>query len=253
MVFSAQCRLLGGGHGVPVTTPRFSTSSSSSSLSVPYPRCVITRASSSSSPPVESSPAAAATSSSTALEAVPEPESASMSTLEIPPRAGPTSTSLVSRTPQIVLPDGAVALAQVNHYRILKIPYGSTSDMIIQAYKDRVEEVKSREKELGKEATEDQFRALKASYDILNSEEERRVYDWVLQRYENRLNDSYIWPYQTDITQKYTNKEPPPVLRSFDQEGNNRVGLFLLGWVIISIIFGVTMKTWVPYPHWRNL
>ncbi|CAM6102867.1 unnamed protein product [Calypogeia fissa] len=259
MAFSAQCHLLGPGLALPPVRAPSISSSSTSLFAIPH-RFVRIRASSSSS----SSVADSSTDDAAASSAVPvsepesaavvsEPESAGISTLDIPPPAAPTSMSLVSRTKELVLAEGAAGLAQVDHYRVLKIPFGSSVEKIAEAYKNRVEELKALENEIGKEAVDEELRSLQVSYNILNSEEERKVYDWVLQRYNHRLRDTYIWPYETDITQRYTNKEPPPVMRSFDQEGNNRLGLFLLGWVIISIIFSATMNTWIRYPHYRNL
>lgn len=53
---------------------------------------------------------------------------------------------------------------------------------------------------------------LQISFEILSSDEERRVYDWALQRYDNRQG-TYIWPYETDITQRYNPEEVPLVVR----------------------------------------
>ncbi|KAG6554336.1 hypothetical protein Mapa_004252 [Marchantia paleacea] len=154
-------------------------------------------------------------------------------------------TSLVSRTPQLDSLEGTAGVLKVNHYSVLRVPVGASTLQIAQAFKERCDEV-MQNNAVDDEASKAELRALQASFETLTTTEERRVYDWALQRYENR-EGSYIWPYETDITQKYTGKDTPAVMRSFDEEGNNKLATFLLGWLAISVLFSVTMKTWIPY------
>lgn len=47
------------------------------------------------------------------------------------------------------------------------------------------------------------------SYNILSSEEERRLYDWSLARSERP--ERYVWPFEVDITETPTQPPPPKV------------------------------------------
>ncbi|KAL2643280.1 hypothetical protein R1flu_010867 [Riccia fluitans] len=154
-------------------------------------------------------------------------------------------TSLVSRTSQLDSLEGAAGIVKVNHYAILGVPVGASTSQIAQAFKARCEKVMDR-KDQDEEASKAELRSLQIAFEVLTSEEERRVYDWALKRYENR-EGSYIWPYETDITQRYNPKEIPAVMRSFDEEGNQKVATFLLGWLVIAFLMSATMKTWIPY------
>lgn len=40
------------------------------------------------------------------------------------------------------------------------------------------------------------------SLDVLTSEEARRLYDWGVQRALRGDADDYVWPFETDVTQK---------------------------------------------------
>lgn len=50
------------------------------------------------------------------------------------------------------------------------------------------------------------------AHSILSSVEDRRLYDWSLAR--NGNPDSYVWPFEVDITQTPTESPPPQVLYS---------------------------------------
>ncbi|KAL3696529.1 hypothetical protein R1sor_010605 [Riccia sorocarpa] len=154
------------------------------------------------------------------------------------------STSLVSRAPQLDTLEGTAEIVKVNHYAILGVPVGASTSQIRQAFKARCEKVMET-KDQDEETSKAELRSLQIAFEVLTSEEERRVYDWALERYENR-EGTYIWPYETDVTQRYNPKEIPPVMRSFDEEGNKKVANFLLGWLVIAFLMSATMKTWIP-------
>ena len=129
-----------------------------------------------------------------------------------------------------------IAITDVDHYGRLGIPRNCPYDQVAVAYKDRIEELKKQgleEEELNK-----QVELLRESYNILSSEEERRMYDWSLARSGNR--DRYVWPFETDITQKPQGNPPP---QEPENVGPTRiVGYFILGWLVLSFVLSIALN-----------
>eukprot|EP00850_Spirogloea_muscicola_P011718 SM000073S21494 [mRNA] locus=s73:619422:622533:- [translate_table: standard] len=57
-------------------------------------------------------------------------------------------------------------------------------------------------------AARQQLRLLEDALDLLTSDEERRLYDWALERQGNS-GGQYVWPYEADITQSQVQGTPP--------------------------------------------
>ncbi|XP_068660833.1 NAD(P)H-quinone oxidoreductase subunit U, chloroplastic [Aristolochia californica] len=129
-----------------------------------------------------------------------------------------------------------IAITSVDHYARLGIPRGTSYKQVIDAYKQRCEELMDRgleEEELNKE-----MELIKESYAILSSEEERRLYDWSLARSE--MPDRYVWPFEVDITQTPT--QPPPPKEPEDVIPTRILGYVLFGWLILSFVLSIALK-----------
>ncbi|KAF8401069.1 hypothetical protein HHK36_014372 [Tetracentron sinense] len=129
-----------------------------------------------------------------------------------------------------------IAITEADHYGRLGIQAGCPYDQVIVAYKKKCEELMNQgldEEELGKK-----LQLLKESYSILSSEEDRRLYDWSLARSEKP--DRYVWPFETDITQRQT-RIPPP--QEPEDVGPTRlVGYFMLGWLVLSFTLSIALN-----------
>ncbi|KAI3468065.1 hypothetical protein Pfo_024728 [Paulownia fortunei] len=121
-----------------------------------------------------------------------------------------------------------IAITDADHYGRLGLRTGCSYDQVSVAYENKVTEVMNKgqdEEQLSKE-----LELLKESHSILSSVEERRLYDWSLAR--SGKPDTYMWPFEVDITQTPTGTPPP---QEPEDEGPTRlVGYFILSWLILS-------------------
>uniref|UniRef100_A0A0F7H1N4 Chaperone DnaJ-domain superfamily protein n=1 Tax=Masdevallia picturata TaxID=125444 RepID=A0A0F7H1N4_9ASPA len=129
-----------------------------------------------------------------------------------------------------------IEITNVDHYVRLGIARGDSYDKVNLTYQKMCEEVMNQE--LDEEEVNKRLDILKESYEILSSEEERRLYDWSLAR--NEMPDRYVWPFEVDITQTPTQPPPPP--EPEDIEPTKLVGYFFLGWFVLSVILAVTIN-----------
>nr|CAD1822578.1 unnamed protein product [Ananas comosus var. bracteatus] len=129
-----------------------------------------------------------------------------------------------------------LAITDVDHYGRLGISKGTSYDQVNVAFKKKQEELMN--KELDEEEAKKELELLKESYNILSSEEERRLYDWSLARSERP--ERYVWPFEVDITQTPT--QPPPPKEPEDVEPTRLVGYFFLAWLILSFALSVTLN-----------
>ncbi|KAL2925842.1 NAD(P)H-quinone oxidoreductase subunit U chloroplastic, partial [Bienertia sinuspersici] len=98
-----------------------------------------------------------------------------------------------------------IAITDVDHYARLGLRRGCSYDQVGAAYQNKVKELSN--KGLDEEEFSKELDLLKESYNILSSEEERRLYDWSLAR--NAAPDTYMWPFESDITQTPRGGTPP--------------------------------------------
>ncbi|GLT75973.1 hypothetical protein SLA2020_476610 [Shorea laevis] len=129
-----------------------------------------------------------------------------------------------------------IAITDVDHYGRLGLQRGCSYEQVTVAYKNKVQEVLNRgldEEQLSKE-----MELLKESYGILSSVEERRMYDWSLARSEQ--SDTYMWPFEVDITQTPT--EDPPPQEPEDVGPTRLVGYFILGWLVLSFALSIALN-----------
>lgn len=129
-----------------------------------------------------------------------------------------------------------VAITNADHYGRLGLKRGCSYDQVTTAYELKCEEL--RPQELDEEEASKQLGLLKESFDILSSEEERRLYDWSLAR--SGKPDRYMWPFEVDITQTPT--EPPPPQEPEDVGPTRLVGYFMLAWLILSVALSITLN-----------
>ncbi|MCO5547465.1 hypothetical protein L7F22_000915 [Adiantum nelumboides] len=101
------------------------------------------------------------------------------------------------------------ALITPDHYGILGLAPTASYQEVEIAYRRRCEGVL--QQGLSEEETRRRLIALKASYDVLSSEEERRMYDWSLAQQGKNPKEDYSWPFEVDITQSESDPFPPPV------------------------------------------
>ncbi|CAO2816633.1 unnamed protein product [Amaranthus hypochondriacus] len=130
-----------------------------------------------------------------------------------------------------------IAITDVDHYARLGLRRGCSYDQVRAAYGKKLEELSSQGLEEENFNTEAEL--LKESYNILSSEEERRLYDWSLAR--NEAPERFTWPFETDITQKPNFGTPPP------QEPENvgptiAVGYFTLGWLVLAFTLSIILN-----------
>ncbi|WOL11588.1 NAD(P)H-quinone oxidoreductase subunit U, chloroplastic [Canna indica] len=129
-----------------------------------------------------------------------------------------------------------IAITNADHYGRLGISRGTSYDLVEVAYEKKREELMN--KGLDEEETSKELEFLKESYEILSSEDERRLYDWSLARSEKP--DRYVWPFEVDITQTFTT--PPPPEEPEDVGPTRLVGYFFLAWLILSFALSVTLN-----------
>ncbi|XP_042395830.1 NAD(P)H-quinone oxidoreductase subunit U, chloroplastic-like [Zingiber officinale] len=129
-----------------------------------------------------------------------------------------------------------LAITDADHYGRLGISRKSSYDQIKVAYENKCEELMN--KGLDEAEKMEELELLKESYDILSSEEERRLYDWSLVRSEKP--DRYVWPFEVDRIKLST--EPPPAQEPEDVGPTRLVGYFFLAWLILSVALSVTIN-----------
>lgn len=139
------------------------------------------------------------------------------------------------------------SVSLVDHYRRLGVSPDATNAEIVKAFEARCRELTDAgtDQVLDEEAARQRLQDLEASLDVLTSEEARRLYDWGLQRAQRGETDVYVWPFETDLTQKnYTPGigNPPRPMTPIDDEGIAALGTFALAWFIISIVLSCTLK-----------
>ncbi|XP_024524124.1 NAD(P)H-quinone oxidoreductase subunit U, chloroplastic-like [Selaginella moellendorffii] len=128
-------------------------------------------------------------------------------------------------------------ITDVDHYARLQVPWQAPTSQIAAAFKERVDEVMAlKEDGWSDDAIRDQLQQLQQSFDVLTSERQRRLYDWSILQEKNK-NKRYVWPYEADITQKYSLPDPP--VDEEDMDAIRKVGYFFLGWFVLSIFLGV--------------
>ncbi|XP_014500168.1 NAD(P)H-quinone oxidoreductase subunit U, chloroplastic isoform X1 [Vigna radiata var. radiata] len=128
-------------------------------------------------------------------------------------------------------------ITDADHYGRLGVPRGCPFDMVGVAYKNKIQELKSQN--LEEEELEKKLELLKESYIILSSEEERRIYDWSLARVNN--TETFIWPFEVDITQTKIPDEDPPQLDTEDVRPTILVGYFTLGWLVLGAVVSIAI------------
>lgn len=129
-----------------------------------------------------------------------------------------------------------IAITDVDHYGILGLPRGCSYDQVEPAYNNKVEELMNRS--LEPEELNNNLELLKASFGILSSPAERRLYDWSLARSERP--EEYMWPFELDSTPAST--EPPPAQDPEDVGPTRLVGYFFLGWLVLSFALSVGLN-----------
>lgn len=129
------------------------------------------------------------------------------------------------------------ALLTPDHYGMLGITPLASYEEVETAFRKRREIVL--QQGLSEEEIRIRLRALKVSYDILSSEEERRLYDWSLYHSQSP-EGTYIWPYEADITQSVC--APGPEQEPKDEEGIRKVGYFFIGWFVLSIFLNIVLR-----------
>ncbi|KNA13470.1 hypothetical protein SOVF_116780 [Spinacia oleracea] len=130
-----------------------------------------------------------------------------------------------------------IGITDVDHYARLGLRRGCTYDQVGAAYEIQVKELSSQgmdEEQFNKERD-----LLKESYNILSSEQERRLYDWSLAR--NSAPERYMWPFEADITQTPRWGTPPPQ-EPEDVGPTTAVGYFLLAWFVFSFILSIALN-----------
>ncbi|ESW08872.1 hypothetical protein PHAVU_009G081500 [Phaseolus vulgaris] len=128
-------------------------------------------------------------------------------------------------------------ITDTDHYGRLGVPRGCPFDMVGVAYSNKIQELKSQN--LEEDELEKKLELLKESYIILSSEEERRIYDWSLARVEN--TETFIWPFEVDITQTKIPEEDPPQLDTEDVGPTRVVGYFTLGWLVLGVVLSIAI------------
>jgi hypothetical protein len=148
----------------------------------------------------------------------------------------PAPKSLITEENIISALTGDDILIEDHYGRLGVDPEASTSE-IIKAYQERCAEVNQRE--LEESESQEILNKLKDSVDLLMSEEERRMYDWCLLRKATHTVE-YAWPYEADLSQREEDINSLDVVKE-DDGGNAKVGLFFLGWFVLSCILSLTV------------
>jgi hypothetical protein len=109
---------------------------------------------------------------------------------------------------------GLLAAAPDSHYGYLGVSADAELEEIKAAYRRLSKEYHPDSTSLPLEVAAEKFLRLKKAYDVLSSEEERRLYDWQLaQMYSSVQGGRFIWPYEADRTQRGYGSRPPPTVR----------------------------------------
>eukprot|EP00475_Leptophrys_vorax_P041732 TRINITY_DN78778_c0_g1_i1.p1 TRINITY_DN78778_c0_g1~~TRINITY_DN78778_c0_g1_i1.p1 ORF type:complete len:214 (+),score=13.78 TRINITY_DN78778_c0_g1_i1:48-644(+) len=140
--------------------------------------------------------------------------------------------------------DASADLVLVDHYKRLGVSRNATNAEIFRAFEARCEELTSNPN-LDEDAARQQLLSLETSLDVLTSEEERRLYDWAIIRAEQGTAADYVWPFETDVTQKTVTEgigNPPRPMAPEDTEGIEKLGTFLLVWLIASAVLSCTLN-----------
>ncbi|KAK1369387.1 NAD(P)H-quinone oxidoreductase subunit U, chloroplastic [Heracleum sosnowskyi] len=129
-----------------------------------------------------------------------------------------------------------IPISGFDYYGTLGLQRGCSYDEVTVAYKKKLEQVMNEgldEEECGKRVD-----LLKESHSILSSVEDRRLYDWSLSR--NGNPETYVWPFEVDITQTPT--ELPPPQEEEDVGPTRAVGYFLLGWIVLAFALSIALN-----------
>ncbi|CAI5999067.1 unnamed protein product [Closterium sp. NIES-64] len=139
--------------------------------------------------------------------------------------------------------DSSADLVLVDHYKRLGVSRNANNAEIFKAFEARCEQLTSNPN-LDEEAARQQLLSLEVSLDVLTSEEERRLYDWAIIRAEQGSAADYVWPFETDVTQKNFTQgvgNPPRPMTPDDPEGTAKLGYFLLAWFAVSCVLSLTL------------
>lgn len=129
------------------------------------------------------------------------------------------------------------ALLTPDYYATLGLAPSASYQEVATAFRRKCESIL--QQGLNEEEIRNELRILKVSYDILSSEEERRLYDWSL-FHSQSPGGIYRWPYEADITQSTCAPGPPK--EPEDEEGIRRVGYFFLGWFVLAFILNLLLR-----------
>eukprot|EP00250_Pteridium_aquilinum_P006627 c16505_g1_i1 orf=81-746(+) len=130
------------------------------------------------------------------------------------------------------------ALSTPDHYGMLGLAPSAPYEEVEIAFRKRCEAV-LQQQGLSEDEIRNRLRALKVAYDVLSSEEERRLYDWSL-FHSKSPGGIYRWPYESDITQSACAPGPPKEPK--DEEGIRKVGYFFLGWFVLSVFLNLSLR-----------
>lgn len=129
-----------------------------------------------------------------------------------------------------------IPISGFDYYGTLGLQRGCSYDEVTVAYKKKLEEVMN--EGLDEEECSKRVDLLKESHSILSSVEDRRLYDWSLSR--NGNPETYVWPFEVDITQTPT--ELPPPQEEEDVGPTRAVGYFLLGWIVLAFALSIALN-----------
>lgn len=141
------------------------------------------------------------------------------------------SSILTRESINAVLATGEL-LETVDHYGRLGVAREASAGEIRRTYRKLLVETEG--KDIPGEEKDAIVRGLRESYELLTSVEERRLYDWSLDR---SVNDVYVWPHESDVTQR--DYAPATYTNEADAEGNKTHAYFYLGWFALSVILNV--------------
>eukprot|EP00897_Mesotaenium_endlicherianum_P006594 jgi/Mesen1/5963/ME000301S05091 len=128
----------------------------------------------------------------------------------------------------------------IDHYGRLGLSKEATNADIVAAFESKSREVAA-EQGLEEETARQRISLLQQSLDVLTSEEDRRYYDWSIVRSDGKQG-RYVWPYEADYTQRYVpSSDLPTPMVAEDEEGTRKLGYFLLGWFVLSVVLSCTL------------
>lgn len=132
-------------------------------------------------------------------------------------------------------------LVLVDHYARLGVSRLASTAEIFSAYSKQCQTVRA-DANVDEETAQQRLRSLEESLEVLATEESRRLYDWRLMRKSSRDPGVYIWPYEADVTQSLRRPGEPRKMVAEDTEGIRTLGLFCVGWFVLSAVLSVTLK-----------